>query len=278
MITAQDINTLRQQTGAGMMDCKKALTEAAGDFDKAIEILRKQGQKISAARADRAATEGGIFAKTNDAHSYGVMFSLSCETDFVAKNEAFQQLGQTILEAAFTQRPATLEILLNTAVQDGLSVQEKITELVGKIGEKIAINAYATLSSETVVSYVHMSGKLGVLVSLTGSHTPQVIEAGKDVAMQIAAMNPLAIDKDGIDTAIVDRELAIAKEQARKTGKPEIMLDKIAQGMLNKFFEEKTLLNQPFVKNNGLTVTQYLASIASNLTVVAFERISVAGS
>jgi elongation factor Ts len=278
MITAQDINTLRRQTGAGMMDCKKALTEAAGDFGKATEILRKKGQKISAVRADKATTEGAVFIRTNDAHSYGVMFALSCETDFVAKNEAFQQLGQTILEVAFTHRPATLEVLLGIVVQGTLSVQEKITELVGKIGEKIAINAYAALSSEVVVSYVHMDSRLGVLVGLSGSHTSQVIEAGRDVAMQIAAMNPLAIDKNDIDPAIISREQAFAKEHARKTGKPAIMFDKISQSILNNFFEEKTLLNQPFVKNNGLTVAQYLASIASNLTVVAFERISTASS
>lgn len=278
MITAQDINTLRQQTGAGMMDCKKALTEAGGDFDKAIEILRKQGQKVSAARADRATTEGAVFTKTNDAHTYGVMLALSCETDFVAKNEVFQQLGETILDAAFMHKPATLETLLNIAVQDGLSVQEKITDLVGKIGEKIAISAYTTLSSETVVPYVHMGSKLGVLVGLEGSDGPPVIEAGKDIAMQIAAMKPLSVDKDGIDPAVVDRELAIAKEQARNEGKPEIMLDKIAQGRLNKFFQEKTLLNQIFVKNNGLTIAQYLTSVAPGLTVVAFERVSVAGS
>ena len=278
MITAQDINTLRQQTGAGMMDCKEALTEAAGDFDKATEILRKKGREISAARADRATTEGVVFTKTDDAHRYGVMLALSCETDFVAKNEAFQQLGQTILEVAFTHKPATLEILLDIAVQGGLSVQEKITELVGKIGENIAINAYTTLSSEIVVSYVHIGSNLGVLVGLAGDHSSQAIEAGRGVAMQIAAMNPIAIDKSGIDTAIVDRELTIAKEQARKAGKPETMLDKIAQGKLNKFFEEATLLNQPFVKNNGLTVAQYLAGIAPNLTVVAFDRISIKSS
>ncbi len=278
MITAQDINTLRQQTGAGMMDCKKALTEAGGDFDKAIEILRKQGQKVSAARADRATTEGAVFTKTNDAHTYGVMLALSCETDFVAKNEVFQQLGETILDAAFTHKPATLETLLDLAVQDGPSVQEKITDLVGKIGEKIAISAYTTLSSETVVPYVHMGSKLGVLVGLEGSYGPPVIEAGKDIAMQIAAMKPLAVDKDGIDPAVVDKELAIAKEQARNEGKPDIMLDKIAQGRLNKFFQEKTLLNQLFVKNNGLTIAQYLEGVAPNLTVGSFERVSIAGS
>lgn len=276
MITAQDINKLRQQTGAGMMDCKQALTEAKGDFDKAIEILRKQGQKVSASRADRATTEGAIFAKTNGEHTYGVMLALSCETDFVAKNEAFQQLGQAMLETACTHKPTTAEALLQLTVE-GLPLQEKITELVGKIGEKIAISAYTTLSSETVVPYIHMGSKLGVLVGLQGSHGPQVITAGKDVAMQIAAMNPLAIDKKDIDTTIVDRELAIAKEQTRNEneGKPEAILDKIAQGRLNKFFQESTLLNQPFVKDNKLTVVQYLASVNPNLMVTSFKRMTV---
>ena len=275
MISAQDINQLRKQTGAGMMDCKKALTEAEGDFEKAIEILRKKGQKISAARADRTTAEGIVLAKTNNANNYGVVLSLSCETDFVAKNEIFQQLGQTILEAAFIHQPNTREDLLRLSLEGGLTIQEKITELMGKMGEKIAITAYSTLSSETVVSYMHMGHKLGVLVGLQGSHTPQVIEAGKNVAMQIAAMNPLAVDKSGIDTATVDRELAIAKEQARNEGKPEMMLDKIAQGRLNKFFKDNTLLDQPFVKNNGLTIAQYLASVATDLTVITFERVSI---
>jgi elongation factor Ts len=276
MITAKDVNKLRQQTGAGMMDCKKALTEAGGDFDKAIEILRKKGQKVSAERADRATTEGIVLTKTNDAHNYGVIVALSCETDFVAKNKAFQQLGQTILETAFTHKPTTLENLLALAVEDDCTIQEKITELVGKIGEKVTISAYTTLNSEVVVPYIHMGSKLGVLVGLQGSHGAQVIAAGKDVAMQIAAMSPLAVDNDGIDAAISDQELAIAKEQARNEGKPEIMLDKIAQGRLNKFLKENTLLNQPFVKNNGLTIAQYLASVAPNLTVVAFERVYIA--
>ena len=255
------------------MDCKKALIEAAGDFDKAIEILRKKGQKVSTARADRVTTEGIVLAQTNDAHDYGVVLALSCETDFVAKNEIFQQLGQTILDVAFTHRPATLEELLALKV-DNLTIQEKIIEVIGKIGEKVAITAYVTLSSETVVSYIHMGNKLGVLVGLQGSRIPQVVEAGRDVAMQIAAMAPLAVDKDGIDKATLDRELAIAKEQVRNAGMPEMMLDKIAQGRLNKFFKENVLLAQPFVKNNKITTAQYLASVAPNLTVVAFERVT----
>jgi len=276
MIPAQEVKKLRDQTGAGMMDCKKALTEANGDFEKAIEILRKKGQKVSAARADKVTTEGSVFAKTNDQHSYGVIIVLSCETDFVAKTEAFQLLGQDILNAAFDHQPADVEALLKLTVE-GLSVQEKITELVGKIGEKITISTYKTLRSETVVSYLHIGGTIGVLVGLQGTQGPQVLEAGQNVAMQIAAMNPLAIDKDSIDPAVIDKELAIGIEQARNEGKPEAMLEKIAQGRLSKFFKETTLLQQPFVKDSSQTITQYLQSVAPTLTVTAFERVAVAG-
>ena len=276
MITAQDINKLRQQTGAGMMDCKKALTEAGGDFEKAIDLLRKKGQKISDARADRATTEGAVFAKTNAEGDLGVIVALSCETDFVAKNENFQQLGEDILTAAFTHQPATIEELLSLQI-DGLSLQEKITELVGKIGEKVTLSAYNTLSSETVVPYIHMGSKLGVLVGLEGAQGDQVAEAGRDVAMQIAAMNPLAVDQTGVDATVVAKELEIGKEQARNEGKPEAMLEKIAQGRLNKFFKENTLLNQPFIKDNSVTIAQYLTSVAAGLTVKGFKRMSVAG-
>ncbi|MEM9417293.1 MAG: translation elongation factor Ts [Bacteroidota bacterium] len=276
MITAQDINKLRQQTGAGMMDCKKALTEAGGDFEKAIDLLRKKGQKISAARADRTTTEGAVFAKTNEASNYGIMIALGCETDFVAKNEHFQQLGEAILAVAFAHQPATIEALLALPL-DGLSVEEKITDLIGKIGEKVTLSAYKTLQSDTVVPYIHMGQKLGVLVGLQGAEGPQVIEAGKDIAMQIAAMNPLALDKDGVPAEVTERELNIAQEQARNEGKPEAMLDKIAQGRLSKFFKENTLLNQPFIKDNSANITQYLGSVAPGLTVAAFEHLTLAG-
>lgn len=274
MITAQDINKLRKQTGAGIMSCKKALTEAGGDFDKAIEVLRKKGQKVFAARAERSTTEGVVLAKTNEEANYGVMIALSCETDFVAKNEAFQQLGKAVLDAAFTHQPTTTEALLQLVVE-GTSLQERITELVGKIGEKVTISAYTTLSSDTVGTYIHLGSKLGVLVGLKGSRGAQVTAAARDVAMQVAAMNPLAVDKDGIDATTIDKELAIAQEQARNEGKPEAMLDKIAQGRLHKFFKENTLLHQPFVKNNTVTIAQYLASVAPNLTVADFKRTTV---
>jgi len=273
-ITAQDINKLRQLTGVGMMDCKKALTEAGGDFDKAIELLRKKGQKVAAARAGRATTEGLVLAQVNEASNYGVVIALSCETDFVAKNEAFQQLAQHMMEAALVHQPADLEALTKLAVA-GLTIQAQITELIGKMGENIALSAYETLSSAVVVPYIHTGSKLGVLVGLQGGTGEKVIEAGKDVAMQIAAMNPMAVDKDGVDATVVEQELAIAREQASNEGKRPAMLEKIAQGRLNKFFKDNTLLSQPFVKDNALTVAQYLAKVAPSLTVVDFRRVLV---
>jgi len=273
-ITAQDINKLRQLTGVGMMDCKKALTEAGGDFDKAIELLRKKGQKVAAARAGRATTEGLVLAQVNEASNYGAIIALSCETDFVAKNEAFQQLAQHMMEAALVHQPADLEALTKLAVA-GLTIQAQITELIGKMGENIALSAYETLSSAVVVPYIHTGSKLGVLVGLQGGTGEKVIEAGKDVAMQIAAMNPRAVDKDGVDATVVEQELAIAREQASNEGKPPAMLEKIAQGRLNKFFKDNTLLSQPFVKDNALTVAQYLAKVAPSLTVADFKRVSV---
>ena len=273
-ITAQDVNKLRQQTGAGIMACKQALIEAGGDFDKAIDILRKQGQKLSAARADRTATEGIVLAQTNEAYNQGFILALSCETDFVAKNEAFQQLGQTILRTALAHQPATLAALVQLEVA-GHTIQEHITALVAQMGEKIAVSSYETLSSEVVAFYIHTGSKLGVLVGLQGGQGTSVIEAGQDIAMQIAAMNPLAIDKDGIDAALVERELAIGRAQASNEGRPAAMVEKIAQGKVQKFFKENTLLGQAFIKDNALTVAQYLAKVAPTLTVASFQRISV---
>ena len=274
MITAQDVNKLRQMTGAGMMDCKKALTEANGDFEKAIEILRKKGQKVSASRADRNTTEGSVFIKTTDDQKEAVLVALGCETDFVAKNEEFQRLGNLILENAFKNRPASLEELLKLPAQN-LTVQEKIIELVGKIGEKIEIVDYTTLTGEMVIPYIHAGSKLGVLVALTGTNETDVSQAGKDVAMQIAAMNPVAVNKDDVDQTVIEKEIEIGKEQARQEGKAEEMLEKIALGKLNKFFKENTLLNQTFVKDNNLTVQKYLEGISKNLSVSAFKRVSV---
>ena len=273
-ITAKDVNKLRQMTGAGMMDCKKALTEADGDFDKAIEILRKKGQKVSASRADRDTKEGSVFNKSNDDHTKCVLIALNCETDFVGKNEEFQSLGNAIVDVAFSANPSTTADLLSHSLGD-LTVQEKITELVGKIGEKIEISEYVRLSGDAVVPYIHAGNKLGVLVALKGANGTEVVDAGKDVGMQIAAMNPVAVDKDGVDASVVEKELEIGREQAIAEGKPEQIVDKIAQGKLQKFYKENTLLNQQFVKDSGLTVAKYLDGVASGLTVSEFKRVSI---
>ncbi|GAB4231729.1 MAG: translation elongation factor Ts [Ekhidna sp.] len=273
-ITAQDVNKLRQMTGAGMMDCKKALTEAEGDFDKAVELLRKKGQKVSASRADRETSEGVVFAKTNDDGSEGALVAFTCETDFVAKNDEFVQLGNQIAELAFAEKPASIEALYGMSLGD-LTVQEKIIELTGKIGEKLEVKAFEVLSGDAVVPYIHSNAKLGVLVALKNTNGTDVEEAGKDVAMQIAAMNPVAVDQDGVDPAIVEKEIEIGKEQARAEGKPENIIEKIAMGKLNKFYKENTLLSQVFVKDNSQTIAQYLDSVSKGLTVSEFKRVSI---
>lgn len=274
-ITAQEVNKLRQMTGAGMMDCKTALVESDGDFDKAIEILRKKGQKVSEKRADRETTEGSVFVQSNSDKTVSVIVALGCETDFVAKNEDFQKLGKEILQAAYESMPESVDAL--KALKSGeLTIGEKVTELVGKIGEKIDIVAFEILKGEQVVSYIHAGSKLGVLVALKGTGGNDFSDAGRDVAMQIAAMSPVAVDKDDVDAAIVERELNIGREQARAEGKPEQMLDKIAEGKLNRFYKDNTLNNQSFVKNNTMTVAAYLESVSKGLKVEKFKRISVA--
>lgn len=273
-ISAQDVNKLRQMTGAGMMDCKKALTEAEGDFEKAIEILRKKGQKVSASRSDRDAKEGSVFIKVSDDRKEAVLIALNCETDFVAKNEAFQSLGKLIAETAYTNKPADKEILLTQKAGD-LTLNDRIIELVGKIGEKIEVSEYILMKGETVVPYIHVGSKLGVLVSLKGINGKDVTEAGKDVGMQIAAMNPVAVDEKSVDKTVIEKELEIAKAQILAEGKPENMVEKIAQGKLNKFFKESTLLHQAFVKDNSKTVAQYLDSVTKGLTVAEFKRVTI---
>ena len=273
-ITAQDVNKLRQMTGAGMMDCKKALTEAEGDFDKAVELLRKKGQKVSASRADRETSEGVVFAKTNSDHSEGALIAFTCETDFVAKNEAFMALGNQIAELAFAEKPQSIEALYEMTL-DNLTVKEKIVELTGKIGEKLEVKEIQVLSGDAVVPYINSNAKLGVLVALSNTSGSAVEDAGKDVAMQIAAMNPVAVDKDGVDPAIVEKEIEIGKEQARQEGKPENIIEKIAMGKLNKFYKENTLLSQAFVKDNSQTIAQYLDSVSKGLTVSEFKRVSI---
>jgi len=273
-ITAQDVNKLRTMTGAGMMDCKKALTEAEGDFEKAIEILRKKGQKVSASRSDRDAKEGSVFVITSEDKKEAVLIALNCETDFVAKNDEFQNLGKLIAQTAFAKKPATTEALLAEKV-DGLSLADKITELVGKIGEKLEVSAFVHMTGEAVIPYIHAGSKLGVLVSLKGVNGKDVTDAGKDVGMQIAAMNPVAVDEKQVDKTLIEKELEIAKAQIIAEGKPENMVEKIAQGKLNKFFKDNTLLPQTFVKDNSKTVAQYLDSVTKGLTVAEFKRVSI---
>jgi elongation factor Ts len=273
-ITAQDVNKLRQMTGAGMMDCKKALSEAEGDFEKAIEILRKKGQKVSASRSDREAKEGSVFVKVSDDKKEAVLIALNCETDFVAKNEEFQNLGKLIAEAAFSNKPASKEALLALPAGN-ISINDKIVELVGKIGEKIEVSEFIHMKGEAVVPYIHVGSKLGVLVSLKGVNGKDVTEAGKDVGMQIAAMNPVAVDEKSVDKTVIEKELEIAKAQILAEGKPENMVEKIAAGKLQKFFKESTLLHQIFVKDNSKTVAQYLDSVTKGLTVAEFKRVSI---
>lgn len=274
-ITAQDVNKLRTMTGAGMMDCKKALTEAGGDFEKAIEILRKKGQKVSASRSDKDAKEGSVFVKSSDDKKEAVLIALNCETDFVAKNEEFQSLGKLIAETALAKKSATKEALLAESV-GSLTINDKIVELVGKIGEKIEVKEFVRMTGEAVVSYIHAGSKLGVLVSLKGVNGKDVTDAGKDVGMQIAAMNPVSVDEKSVDADVIAKELEIAKAQIIAEGKPENMVEKIAQGKLNKFFKESTLVHQVFVKDSSKTVAQYLDSVSKGLTVTEFKRVSIA--
>jgi elongation factor Ts len=274
MITAQDVNKLRTMTGAGMMDCKKALTEAEGDFEKAIEILRKKGQKVSASRSDRDAKEGSVFIKTSDDKKEAVLIALNCETDFVAKNEEFQSLGKLIAETAFTKKSVDRDALLNEKAGD-LTINEKITELVGKIGEKLEISAFIHMKGEAVVPYIHAGSKLGVLVVLKGVNGKDVTDAGKDVGMQIAAMNPVAVDETSVDKTVIEKEMEIAKALILAEGKPANMVEKIAAGKLQKFFKDNTLVHQIFVKDNSKTVAQYLDSVSKGLAVADFKRVVI---
>ncbi|SDA56710.1 elongation factor Ts [Algoriphagus alkaliphilus] len=273
-ITAQDVNKLRQMTGAGMMDCKKALTEAEGDFEKAVDILRKKGQKVSASRADRETKEGVVATRVTENGAKGTLLSLTCETDFVAKNEEFGAFANTLIDIAVSNGATSKEAALALPFEN-ITIAEKIIEMTGKIGEKIDISHFEIITAETVVSYVHSNGKLGVLVGLVNTSGTDVEEAGKDVAMQIAAMNPVAVDKDGVDASTIEREIEIGKEQARAEGKPEEMLEKIAMGKLQKFYKENTLLSQQFVKDSSKSIAQYLDGVSKGMTVNAFKRISI---
>lgn len=271
-ISAADVSKLRRMTGAGMMDCKKALQESGGDFEKAIEIIRKKGQAVATRRADREATEGVILAKANPDARKGVLIALNCETDFVAKNNDFIGFANRILEVALKEMPASLETLKELPL-NGTKIADALTEQIGIIGEKIDLSYYTLLESAQVIAYIHPGNKLATLVGLN----QEVAEAqvGKDIAMQVAAMDPVSVDRDNVPQNVIDKEIEIGKEQARQEGKPEELLEKIALGKLNKFFKESTLLNQDFIKDNKTTVGQYLKGIIPNLTVTGFRRYSL---
>ena len=270
-ITAAEVNRLRKTTGAGMMDCKKALVEADGDFDKAIEILRKKGQKVAAKRADRDSSEGAVIAKVNAENSNGIIISLNCETDFVAKNDTFVTLAHELAELAlgFDNKDAFL-----SASYDGMTVAEKLTEQTGVIGEKIEIGGFETLSAPFIGSYIHAGNKIATLVGLSASVDGAAV-AAKDVAMQAAAMNPVALNEEGVDQSIIEKEIEIAKDQLRQEGKPEAMLDNIAKGKLKRFFKDNTLVNQAFIKDSKQSVSDYVKSVDSGLEVTGFSRVAL---
>lgn len=274
-ITAKDVNRLRQATGAGMMDCKKALVEAEGDFDKAVEILRKKGQKVSAKRADREAKEGAVFIKANASATEATLIELNCETDFVARNEDFQKLGESIVSLARAEQPSDVDAL-KALEMEGKPVDAHLTDAMGKIGEKIDISKYENISGEKVITYLHPGARIGVAVAFEGVGEQDASQVGKDVAMQIAAMNPVAVDKDGVPQEIADKEVEIGKEQARAEGKPEQIIEKIAMGKLNKFYKDNTLLNQEFVKDTSKTVSKYIKeALGKEVTITKFSRVQL---
>ncbi|NAY92756.1 elongation factor Ts [Muricauda sp. JGD-17] len=270
-ITAAEVNKLRKATGAGMMDCKKALVEADGDFDKAIEILRKKGQKVAAKRADRDSSEGAAIAKVSVDKANGVIISLNCETDFVAKNESFVKLANDLADLAlgYNSKDDFLAASFN-----GMTVADKLTEQTGVIGEKIEIGSFEKLSAPFVGSYIHAGNKIATLVGLSAA-VDGAAEAAKDVAMQAAAMNPVALNEAGVDQSIIDKEIEIAKDQLRQEGKPEAMLDNIAKGKLKRFFKDNTLVNQAFIKDSKQSVAEYVKSVNPDLEVTGFQRVAL---
>lgn len=272
-ITAADVNKLRQQTGAGMMDCKKALTEANGDFEAAIDYLRKKGAKVAASRQDRESNEGVVIAKTTADGKRGVIIEFNCETDFVAKNADFVAFANSIADLAVEKNPASLEELTNLEL-NGEKLADTIISKTGTIGEKVGVSKFETITGEKVIAYIHGNYRLGVLVALS-ANPASADEVGKDVAMQIAAMNPVAIDKTDVDSKTIERELEIAKDVIRAEGKPEEMVEKIAAGKLNKFYKDSTLLNQEFVKDSSKSVAQFLNDVDKGLTVTAFKRVQL---
>lgn len=268
-ITAADVNKLRQLTGVGMMDCKKALVESEGDMDKAMDLLRQKGQKLAGKRADRDANEGVVLAKTSDDKKYGAVIMINCETDFVGKNEDFIAFAQNVLDHGVAAKAKTKEEVLDLTI-DGSKVSELITDQVGKIGEKIELSHYEIVEAESVCSYIHQGNRLA---SVVGLNKAGFEHEGHEVAMQVAAMAPISVDKDAVPADVIEREMEVYRAQVREEGKPENMVEKIAQGKLNKFFKESTLLSQVSVRDGKKTVEECLKDADKDLTVTAFQRL-----
>lgn len=274
-ITAADVNALRQKTGAGMMDCKKALVEAEGDSDKAVEILRKAGQKVAAKRADNETSEGIVLVNVSESGNSAKVLALACETEPVSNVDDFRDLAAIILAAGVKHNAKDAEALLAIKMEDGETVQEHITNLIGKIGEKVIVSDYVHMEGEKVVAYIHSNKKAAGLVSFSNVGGADVEETGRDISMQIVAMKPVALSKDDVDPSVIDKEIEIGKDQARQEGKPEAILEKIALGKLAKFFKENTLLSQQFVKDPSINIEQLLEKTQKGLTLNSFKRIQI---
>ncbi|WP_080904983.1 translation elongation factor Ts [Parabacteroides sp. Marseille-P3160] len=270
-VTMADITHLRKMSGAGMMDCKKALEEADNDFEKAMEIIRKKGQAVAAKRSDREASEGCVLAADKD--GFAAVVALKCETDFVAKNAGFIELTQSILDIAMATKPASLQALLATSLADGRPIENHITDRVGVTGEKMELGFYEFVKGESTVSYIHPGNKLATVVAF--NEKVEDHQVAREIAMQVAAMNPVAVREEEVPQHIIDTEKEIARDKAREAGKQENLLDRIAEGALQKFYKENTLLHQEFIKDSKLTVGQYLKQYSKNLTVVAFKRVTL---
>ena len=273
-ITAQQVNELRKSTGAGMMDCKKALVETEGDMEKAIDVLRKKGQKVAAKRADRDATEGVVLSKVSADKTYAAVVMVNCETDFVAKTSDFIGFTQSILDVAISNKAKTADVLNNMDL-NGRKVEELILDQTGVIGEKIQLGHFEIIEAESVYSYIHPGNRIATIAGFNKSGD-NLADAGKDIVMQIAAMDPVSLSKDDVSEDVIKREIEIGMDQARQEGKPEEMLEKIATGKLNKFYKENTLLNQSFIKDNKMSVSQYLSNVEGDLTITGFKRLALA--
>jgi len=273
-ITATDVNKLRQMTGAGMMDCKKALQESEGDFEKAIDYLRKKGQKVAGKRADRDANEGFIVAKVAEDQSFAAVVMINCETDFVGKTEEFKQFAKDILEAGVNKRVHSVQELMPLLI-GGTTIEQKLNDMLGKTGEKMTIAHWEVVEAPVAFAYNHHGNRLATILGMSPKDGKNVLEVGYELAKQVAAMNPVAVDKEDVPRSIIDREIEIGKDQARQEGKPEEMLEKIATGKLNKFFKDSTLMNQEYIKDTKKTCAQYIAENDKNMKVTGFRRLQL---